>query len=93
MQRDNELSSFMRLEKGLNTNNRPIRLTLFHQTQRTGDILLPQFVSGTETVCGGFEYKINCVATTYSLPLKEFIGLPATLEFVNDRVVRGIGQW
>jgi type VI secretion system secreted protein VgrG len=82
---DNELSNFIRTEKRLNTRNRPIRLRLFHQTEQTDDILLPQFVSGTESICGGFEYKINCVATTYSLPLKSFIGLPASLEFVNDR--------
>jgi type VI secretion system secreted protein VgrG len=36
-------------------------------------------------VCGGFEYQIDCVATSCRLPLKEFIGLPATLEFVTDR--------
>jgi type VI secretion system secreted protein VgrG len=82
---DNELSNFMLVEQRLNTKNRPIRLQLFHQREQTDDILLPQFVSGTESICGGFEYKINCVATTYSLPLKEFIGLPATLQFVNDR--------
>ncbi|WP_051971574.1 type VI secretion system Vgr family protein [Massilia sp. 9096] len=82
---DKELSDFIQIEKRLNTRNRPIRLRLFHQTEQTDDIILPQVVSGIESVCGGFEYKVNCVATTYSLPLKSFIGLPASLEFVNDR--------
>jgi type VI secretion system secreted protein VgrG len=85
VQLDTELSKFMQVEKHLNAKNRPIRLKLFHQAEQTDDILLPQFVSGTESICAGFEYRINCVATTYSLPLKEFIGLPASLEFVNDR--------
>jgi type VI secretion system secreted protein VgrG len=85
MQDGNELVNFMLTEKKLNAANRPIRLTLLHQKKQTDDILLPQFVSGTESICGGFEYQVNCVATSYSLPLKEFIGLPATLELVNDR--------
>lgn len=85
MQIDNELGSYMLLDKRLNADNRPIGLKLFHQDKQVNDVLLPQFVHGTESVCGGFEYQINCVATSYSLPLKEFIGLAATLEFVNDR--------
>jgi type VI secretion system secreted protein VgrG len=70
VQNGNELVNFMLTEKQLNTTNRPIRLKLFHQKKQTDDILLPQFVSGTESVCGGFEYQVDCVATSYSLPLK-----------------------
>lgn len=85
MRLHDELDSFMRREKWLNAGNRPIRMTLFHRNTHTDDILLPRLVRGTESMCGGFEYHIHCVATSCSLPLKEFIGLPATLEFVNDR--------
>ena len=82
---DNELSSFMLVEKSLDTNNRPIRLKLFYRKNSVSDVLLPQFVSGTESVCDGFEYRIHCVATSGRLQLKNFIGLPASLEFVTDR--------
>ncbi|KQX98208.1 hypothetical protein ASD28_13895 [Massilia sp. Root133] len=85
MQDDNELGNFIREKKWLNSSHRPIRLKLFHRQAYTDDILLPQVVTGSESVCGGFEYQVNCVATSVTLPLKEFIGLPATLEFVNDR--------
>lgn len=85
MQDGNELVNFMLMEKGLDTKNRPIRLTLVYQKKQISDVLLPQFVRGTESVCSGFEYQVNCVATSNSLPLKEFIGVPAALEFVNDR--------
>jgi len=85
MQDTNELRNFMREKKWLNSSHRPIRLKICHQQIHTDDILLPQLVTGTESVCGGFEYRVNCVATSFTLPLKEFIGLPASLEFVNDR--------
>lgn len=85
MQDANELGNFIREKKWLSSEHRPIRLKLFHQRNHTADILLPQVVAGSESVCGGFKYEINCVATSLTLPLKEFIGLPATLEFVNDR--------
>jgi type VI secretion system secreted protein VgrG len=85
MRETNELRNFMLEKKWLDSNYRPIRLKLFHRHAHTDDILLPQLVTGTESVCGGFEYQVNCVATSFNLPLKEFIGLPATLEFVNDR--------
>jgi len=80
-----DLSSLLRYESDLTTDNRPIRLTLFGQDKQSNNILLPQSVNGTETVCGGFKYQIDCVATSFRLSLKEFIGLPATLEFVTDR--------
>ncbi len=85
MQNDNELVNFILTEKKLLTTNRPIRVTLVYQKKQISDVLLPQFVRGTESVCSGFEYHVNCVATSNSLPLKEFIGVPAALEFVNDR--------
>jgi len=80
-----DLSSLLQYESGLTADNRPIRLRLFGQDKQNSNILLPQSIHGTETVCGGFKYQIDCVASSCRLPLKEFIGLPATLEFVTDR--------
>jgi len=82
---DNELSTFMQGEKRLNTYNRPLRLKLFHRNKEFDDVLLPQLVRGAESIFGGFEYQIHCVATSHKLALKDFIGLPARLEFVTDR--------
>ena len=80
-----DLSSLLQYQGGLTADNRPIRLRLFGQDKQNSNMLLPQSIHGTETVCGGFNYQIDCVATSCRLPLKEFIGLPATLEFVTDR--------
>ena len=85
MQKGDELGRFMLAEKSLDASNRPLRLHLFHPGACTDDVLLPQVVTGMETICGGFEYRINCVATSFNLPLKNFVGLPATLELVGDR--------
>jgi type VI secretion system secreted protein VgrG len=85
MQNRDGLGDFMSGDKWLTSDNRLIRLKLFHRNGPSDDVLLPQCVRGTEAVCSGFEYRIDCVATTYNLPLKEFIGTPATLEFVTDR--------
>jgi type VI secretion system secreted protein VgrG len=85
MDLENELSSFILAEKSLNAGKRPVRLRLFHRNKSVSDVLLPQFVSGTESVFDGFEYRIHCIATSGRLMLKEFIGLPAILDFVTDR--------
>jgi type VI secretion system secreted protein VgrG len=85
VQNDNDFISFIERQQQLRTNHRPIQLTLAHPQKMTADVLLPQFVQGSEAICSGFEYRVSCVATSNTLPLKELIGLPATLQFVNDR--------
>jgi type VI secretion system secreted protein VgrG len=40
---------------------------------------------GSETICGGLEYRLLCVSTRANIPLKEFIALPVELQFVTDR--------
>lgn len=65
--------------------NRPIRLRLSHRNKVFDDVLLVKHVSGQETLCGGIEYRLLCVSTEASIPLKEFIALPAELQFVTDR--------
>ncbi|NNG25451.1 type VI secretion system Vgr family protein [Telluria aromaticivorans] len=80
-----EFLRMLRHEKSLTTAHRPIRLRLGHADHLADELLLPQRVQGHESVCGGFEYVITCVADTPRLPLKELIALPAELQMVTDR--------
>ena len=70
---------------GLTQSHRPIRLRLSHPQSMLDDVLLVKHVSGQETLCGGIEYRLLCVSMEAGLPLKEFIALPAELQFVTDR--------
>jgi type VI secretion system secreted protein VgrG len=65
--------------------NRPIRLRLWVENSTLEDVLLVKHVHGREVLCGGFEYRLCCVATHAGLPLKEFLAVPAELQFVTDR--------
>ncbi|GGY92926.1 type VI secretion system Vgr family protein [Pseudoduganella plicata] len=80
--------------RDLLTDNRPVRLRVDHPNMFMEDVLLPQRVQGSESICGGFEYRVLCVALNACLPLKEFIALPAAIDFVTDtgklRTVTGI---
>ena len=71
--------------QGLNSTNRALRLRLAFPEGSFDDVLMPQRISGTETVCGGIDYQILCVALDAALPLKHFIGLAAQLQLVTDR--------
>jgi type VI secretion system secreted protein VgrG len=73
------------LTPGLTQSNRPIRLRLSHQNAVLDDVLLVKHVSGEEMLCAGIEYRLQCVSTQAALPLKEFVALPAELQFVTDR--------
>lgn len=70
---------------GLSEVNRPIRLRLAQGKGVLDDVLLVKRVSGSETVCGGLEYRLLCVSARADLPLKEFIALPVELQFVTDQ--------
>lgn len=72
-------------EAALSTENRPLRLRLAHSAQLPDDVLLPQRISGRESVCGGIEYRVACIASSPRLPLKELIALPAEIQIVTDR--------
>ncbi len=85
MESDNQFFSFMGLAKELVTSNRPLRLRLDLVGGINDDMLLPQRVFGSETLCGGIEYRVLCVSSNPSLPLKQMIAVPAALEFVTDR--------
>lgn len=74
-----------KLSLALTQAHRPIRLRLSHPQSTLDDVLLVKQVSGRETVCGGMEYRLLCVSVEANLPLKEFIALPAELQFVTDQ--------
>lgn len=81
-------SEFLRVlehEKSLSTAHRQLRLRLAHSEQLSDDVLLPQRIVGTESICGGIDYRVACVASSPTLPLKELIALPAELQIVTDR--------
>lgn len=70
---------------GLSEANRPIRLRLSQGQQVLDDVLMVKRVVGSETICGGLEYRLLCVSTRADLPLKELIALPVEVQFVTDR--------
>jgi len=82
---DEDFFSFMGLPKELVTSNRPLRLRLDLPGGVNDDMLLPQRVFGTEALCGGIEYRVLCVSSSVSLPLKQMIAVPAALDFVTDQ--------
>ena len=82
---DNALLSFFRQDKDLLTDSRPLRLRLAHPTQMLEDVLLPQRVQGSESICGSIEYRILCVSLDAFISLKELIALPVAVDIVTDR--------
>ena len=69
---------------GMTEANRPIRLRLSNEKGVVDDLLLVKHVSGVETICGGIEYSLLCVANQAGMPLKQFIANPVELQFVTD---------
>lgn len=69
----------------LSQRNRPIRLRLSPQKSVIDEVLFVKRVTGQETMCGGIDYRLLCVSTQTSLPLKELIALPVELQFVTDQ--------
>lgn len=65
--------------------NRPLRLRLAGEQEVLANVLLVQQVKGQATICGGFEYRLFCVASQAGLPLKMFNAMAAELQFVTDR--------
>lgn len=88
------LTDLMDAFGGLSDAHRPIRLRLSRAGKVVDDLLLVKHVTGTETICGGFEYRLLCVSLHADLPLKHFIAVPVELQFVTDhgdlRAVCGI---
>jgi len=55
---DSDFFSFMTAAKELVTDNRPLRLRLDLPGGFNDDMLLPQRVFGSESICGGIEYRV-----------------------------------
>ena len=55
---------------GLSEANRPIRLRLSQEGAVLDDALLVKRVTGSETMCGGLEYRILCVSTRSDIPFE-----------------------
>ena len=64
---------------------RPIRLRLPHGKRLRDNVLMIKRVTGSETMCGGLDYRLLCVSTSADFQLKELIALPAEIQFVTDR--------
>jgi type VI secretion system secreted protein VgrG len=79
------LPDFPRFAAAPTQRHRPIRLNLWVRNAVLDDVLLVKHVRGREALCGGFEYRLLCVATQAGLPLKEFMALPVELQFVTDQ--------
>jgi type VI secretion system secreted protein VgrG len=81
----NEFLRVLQHEQSLSTAHRQLRLRLAHADQLSDDVLLPQQVAGVESICGGIDYRVACVSSSPTLPLKELIALPAEIQLMTDR--------
>jgi len=63
--------------------HRAIRLRLSTENGIVDDLLLVQYVSGVETICGGIDYALHCVSLQAGMELKRFIANPVELQFVT----------
>ncbi|MFJ1471754.1 contractile injection system protein, VgrG/Pvc8 family [Massilia orientalis] len=69
---------------GWSGTKRPIRLRLSYGKRALDNVLMIKRVTGSETMCGGLEYRVLCVSKSADFTLKEFIALPAEIQFVTD---------
>lgn len=69
---------------GLSAVNRSVRLKLWGEHGHVDKLLFLKQVSGIEAICGGLEYRLLCVAATAGLELKQFLGMPAEVQFVTS---------
>ena len=75
-----------KLSSGVNSltdMNRAIRLRLATADGVVNDLMLVKYVSGVETICGGIDYVLQCVALEAGMELKRLIANPAELQFVT----------
>ncbi|MES2741570.1 MAG: type VI secretion system Vgr family protein [Pseudomonadota bacterium] len=73
-----------RIDLPLSAAKRAIRLRLWTEQGVRDDLLLVKHASGSEAICGGFAYCLLCVATQAGMELKQFMAMPAELQFVTD---------
>ncbi|AMO96168.1 rhs element Vgr family protein [Collimonas fungivorans] len=69
----------------LSQENRPIRLHWGNAQATLEQVLVIQRIDITEGLCSGIEGHLTCLSTRSNLPLNAFIGLPVSVQLVNDR--------
>ena len=69
----------------LDASTRPLRLKLDRPGFTDIGALLPQHVSGSESVCGGLDLQVFCLSGSATLNLKDIIGAACELQIVTDR--------
>jgi type VI secretion system secreted protein VgrG len=69
---------------GLTDTSRPIRLLLWSDRGQPQTRIFVSHVTGIESVFGGIEYRLSCIATAVGLELKQFIAMPVELQFVTS---------
>jgi type VI secretion system secreted protein VgrG len=83
------VSDFLRLlrqEQSWSTTNRQLRLRPAEgRLSKVLDVLLPQRIVGSESICGGIDYRIACLAGTPTLPLKDMIAQSIEIQILTDR--------
>jgi type VI secretion system secreted protein VgrG len=69
----------------LSDHSRPIRLVLPDSEAQLQQGMLIQHVSGTESLCGGLDLNVICLATSALIPTKSLMAMPIGIQMVNDR--------
>lgn len=85
MQADDKFTDIRALENERIGAHRPLRLRLGTAPAAHGQKLIPQRVFGSESICGGLDYRVLCISRHDPMPLKDFIGQPIAIDFVTDR--------
>ncbi|XLZ70429.1 phage late control D family protein [Massilia sp. SR12] len=73
------------LISGLIQNQRILQLHTPSSAPGAVKRLVPLQVAGQEAVCGGFEYRLQCLSNDDQLPLKTMLGLPLAFAIGDDR--------
>lgn len=64
--------------------NRPLRMKLGLEGGIRDNLLLPQYIDGTQAICDGLTLRIDCLSLDAHIPLKSLIGVPAEVQLVTD---------
>jgi type VI secretion system secreted protein VgrG len=69
----------------LSDKNRPIRLILPADQADLQQGMLIQHVSGSESLCGGLDLDVICLATSALIPTKALMAIPIGIQLVTDQ--------
>lgn len=84
------LTNFLKLSQS----SRILKLHVPDTAPIAAQSLVPYQIEGEENLCGGVRYRLQCLGTEHSMPLKALQGLPVAFtirtDLGSDRVVCGI---